>query len=298
MLSLSPVTLQTLPLLRPWFSQASGRICDDTPGGVYLWRNLYRTEYAVENGTLFLRSHGPEAPESAFWCSPMGGDLKQAIALLQQQQTGPLTLGFVSEEELALLRDICPMLSARELPDAADYLYNASDLQTLAGHSYAGQRNHIRQFIRANPDWVFTPITAENIPSVRELVLRYTALRQKDSVTFLEDERRALEVLDHYEDYGFMGGAIFTEAGAVSMALGEVRGDTLYVHMEKADPTCHGAYQMIVQQFSQYAAGEGVLYINREDDAGDAGLRKSKLSYKPCRLLKKYLVELPAAGRD
>lgn len=296
MLSLSPLTLSALPALRPFFAKASGRICDDTLGGVFLWRELYHTEYAVQDDTLFLRSHGQETEGGVFWCSPMGGDPILAIETLRRQQPSqPLQLGFVSEEELALLQSVCPALQAREIPDAEDYLYNAADLQTLEGHSYAGQRNHIRQFIRANPDWRFEPITRQNLPAVQALLSRYAALRQKDALTFQEDERRALEVLQDYADYGFVGGAVFSEEDkAVSMALGEVRGDTLYVHIEKADPLCHGAYQMIVQQFSQYAAGEGVCFINREDDAGDPGLRKSKLSYKPCRMLKKYLVELPA----
>lgn len=293
MLSLTPVTLQAMPALKPFFQTASGRICDDTFGGVFLWRKLYHTEYAICQDTLFLHSREKEE-EEGFWCSPMGEAPKNAIALLRQQQPEKaLHMGYVSEEELKLLQGICPDLTFQEIPDADDYLYNASDLQTLAGHSYAGQRNHIRQFMRANPEWRFEPICRGNLPAVRQLVLRYTELKQKDSVTFQEDERRALEVLEHFDEYGFSGGAVLTEAGAVSMALGEVRGDTLYVHIEKADPTCHGAYQMIVQQYSQYAAGEGVLYINREDDAGDAGLRKSKLSYKPCRMLKKYLVEIP-----
>lgn len=293
MLSLTPVTLQAMPVLKPFFRTASGRICDDTFGGVFLWRKLYHTEYAIQQDTLFLHSRENDEAEG-FWCSPMGGNPQNAIALLRQQQPNKaLHMGYVSEEELSLLQEICPDLTFREIPDADDYLYNASDLQTLVGHSYAGQRNHIRQFMRANPDWRFEPICRENLPAVQQLVLRYTELKQKDSVTFQEDERRALEALEHFDEYGFSGGVVLTDAGAVSMVLGEVRGDTLYVHIEKADPTCHGAYQMIVQQYSQYAAGEGVLYINREDDAGDAGLRKSKLSYKPCRMLKKYLVEIP-----
>ena len=43
MLSLSPLTLSALPALRPFFAKASGRICDDTLGGVFLWRELYHT---------------------------------------------------------------------------------------------------------------------------------------------------------------------------------------------------------------------------------------------------------------
>ena len=51
-----------------------------------------------------------------------------------------------------------------------------------------------------------------------------------------------------------------------------------------------GCYQMLVAQFAQHFATEGIAFINREDDAGDPGLRTSKLSYHPIALLEKYTV--------
>ena len=73
-------------------------------------------------------------------------------------------------------------------------------------------------------------------------------------------------------------------------ALGEIIGDTLFIHIEKADRDYEGCYQMLVAQFAQQFAGEGVAFINREDDTGDPGLRTSKLSYHPVALLEKYTV--------
>ncbi|MDR0692411.1 MAG: phosphatidylglycerol lysyltransferase domain-containing protein, partial [Prevotellaceae bacterium] len=49
-----------------------------------------------------------------------------------------------------------------------------------------------------------------------------------------------------------------------------------------------GAYQMINQQFLLHHAA-AFQYVNREDDAGDAGLRKAKLSYHPAFLQEKYI---------
>ena len=62
----------------------------------------------------------------------------------------------------------------------------------------------------------------------------------------------------------------------------------LCVHVEKADTRYEGVYQAISNAFAEYMQRPDVLYINREDDAGDEGLRKSKLSSRPLVLLNKY----------
>ena len=71
------------------------------------------------------------------------------------------------------------------------------------------------------------------------------------------------------------------------MSVGEIIKDTLYVHIEKADRSYEGSYQMIVREFARHNVTEDVKYINREEDVGDEGLRKSKAIYHPIELLEK-----------
>lgn len=56
--------------------------------------------------------------------------------------------------------------------------------------------------------------------------------------------------------------------------------DTFVVHIEKAFADVQGAYPMINQQFVEHECMD-YTYVNREDDAGEEGLRKAKLSYRP-----------------
>ncbi len=59
------------------------------------------------------------------------------------------------------------------------------------------------------------------------------------------------------------------------------------MHIEKALRDFSGAYQTLAMCFAESMKLPGVNFINRQDDTGDEGLRKSKLSYKPCALLDK-----------
>ena len=87
-----------------------------------------------------------------------------------------------------------------------------------------------------------------------------------------------------------VGGMLLVEGDIAGFSLGEVVGDTLFTHIEKADRDYDGCYQMLVAQFAQMYAVDGVEFINREDDTGDPGLRTSKLSYHPVALLEKFSV--------
>ena len=77
----------------------------------------------------------------------------------------------------------------------------------------------------------------------------------------------------------------------VAASFGEIVGDTMYVHIEKALRSFRGAYPMITSQFLHYYFQDGLLFVNREEDMGDEGLRYSKSAYHPCCLLKKYIIE-------
>ena len=78
----------------------------------------------------------------------------------------------------------------------------------------------------------------------------------------------------------------------VAFIVGEVVGETLHVHIEKSLHQYSGSSEMINKSFVEYVLSKfpHIKYVNREDDAGDEGLRKSKLSYNPIMLLNKYNV--------
>ena len=61
----------------------------------------------------------------------------------------------------------------------------------------------------------------------------------------------------------------------------------LFVHIEKCLRAYSGIGETINHDFVSEFVGDGVKYVNREEDMGDEGLRKAKLSYFPT-VRKKY----------
>ena len=89
----------------------------------------------------------------------------------------------------------------------------------------------------------------------------------------------------------YVGGMEY-EGRLISIAMAERCGETLHVHIEKALYGYEGVYPATVQEFARCFAVDGVRYLNREDDAGDRGLRTSKLQYLPCKLAEKFCFDV------
>ena len=73
----------------------------------------------------------------------------------------------------------------------------------------------------------------------------------------------------------FLVGGMELDGRLLSVAMAERCGDTLQIHIEKALYGYEGVYPATVQAFAQEFAVDGVRWLNREDDAGDKGLRTS-----------------------
>lgn len=74
----------------------------------------------------------------------------------------------------------------------------------------------------------------------------------------------------------------------MAFSLGSLVDDEMAViHFEKADASIPGLYAAINKMVLEYAFPQA-RFVNREEDMGIPGLRKSKASYNPLRMIHKY----------
>jgi hypothetical protein len=84
---------------------------------------------------------------------------------------------------------------------------------------------------------------------------------------------------------------VLTDKGVSAFALGEKLNDSTYVcHFEKTDPFLEGAAQLVNREFCREISAE-YMYINREQDLGESGLRDAKNSYHPVDMIRKFTVK-------
>lgn len=176
--------------------------------------------------------------------------------------------------------------------DDAEYIYEADKLMTYAGKKLHGKRNFCNRFEAAHPDWRFEPITAENMEAVLEFHRRWQVENEGGDEGLHKEGcvvRCALRELDELE----MTGGVLTAGGKIyGFAVASMINETMMdENIEKADGEEPGAYPMVCREMAKMMKQKypGLVFINREEDTGDEGLRRSKESYCPVMLLEKYV---------
>lgn len=181
--------------------------------------------------------------------------------------------------------------------DYDDYIYMRTDLATLQGKHYQPKRNFINRF-KKNYDYDYSPLTPSDVDECLELEEKWYEESDWKNEESIVAERTALTyALRHFGEIGLTGGILRVAHHIVAFTFGmPINHDTFGVHVEKADTSIEGAYPMINHEFSSHIP-EQYIYVNREEDLGDEGLRKSKLSYHPFKLLPKFMASLKEQRR-
>ena len=298
MLEFSKITIQNALELKPYLDVQPFRSCDYTLGAVFQWRAYFCSAYTIVSGMLVMLATYPG--EGTCFVFPVGtGDLDAALKAVEQhaKESGmPLRFCAVPKEALAQL---CERYGSRAIVsthrDWSDYVYNACDLMDFPGKKYHTQRNHLNRFCKDNPSAKFVPVTEETLPQAIAFLDEYEQHVPLDKVIEAEEMKRAKELLADSLVLGQKAGYIDVAGTIVALSVGEVVGDTLHCHVEKARVDYAGSYQAIVSWFAKYAAEKDTLYINREDDSGEEKLRYSKLAYRPICMIDKYWVTISEA---
>ncbi len=286
-----------IPELLPYFRAQTTHIADWSAGFLFMWRRYQKPLFAEAEGCLILRETFVGRQYFYYPLSPEGDPAaeERAVEALEQHcRENDVRLHFTNVPAGRL-----PSLVLRYGADVhvadirrwRDYLYNAEDFKTYAGGRYSGQRNHVNKFRKNCPDAEFVVYREEDRPAVEAFLREIESYqRSKDELLADEEMKAVFGILPHIGALGLCAGFVRAGGRILSFSVGEICGDMLVVHIEKALRDVPGVYPATAQLFAQAFAGEGIRYINREDDAGDPGLRKSKLQYLPVQLVDKYNV--------
>ncbi len=293
-----PVTHEAMAEIWPVLSREAGRTTDFSYGGLLMWVDYFNYEYAIVNDTLFIKGLVENDVTTPAFSLPVGAmPLSESIAMLREyckRENMKCELSAVPEYAMEELRTLQPV-SEEELTDWADYLYDAVPLATLSGKKMAKKRNHVNKFIATNPDWELVEMTPGNASEAMAFMDIFDL--EGDSTPMAIEERKLTRVLiDMLKagDSSLIGALLKTDGKVCAFTIGDIKGDTLFVHVEKATRAVDGSYEMINKAFAESVCARHpeVKYINREDDAGDEGLRRAKESYHPVEKLRKYNVVL------
>ncbi|MFO7839509.1 MAG: phosphatidylglycerol lysyltransferase domain-containing protein [Desulfosalsimonadaceae bacterium] len=269
------------------------QLCSDyTFANLWSWAEVYGLQWAWTEELVWIRQ---QEPEMLLW-APVGNWAVQDWSSLRAALPPEFTRFTRVPEKLCEIWEAvfgCRMQAQPER-DQFDYLYDARELRDLPGKRFHSKKNLVNQFKKKN-SYSYLEMNAEMADRAMALQDDWCTWRLCESSSQLSAENNA--IMRTLQNWGvlqkLMGGCIFVEDLIVAYTIGEMlTADTLLIHFEKGCPEYKGAYQAINQLFLQQQPEQRVRQVNREQDAGDEGLKKAKLSYHPVDFLKKYRIHL------
>lgn len=269
-----PLTVRDIPRLTRYFSARGTRLCNDSAGAAVLWQPYFQDAALELDGTLVLREQFPGL--GTVFSTPIGENVGNAYDFLAKycREVGqPLQFFPATDADVENLRARFGVVEVTPVRAWFDYLYDAQDMVTFRGRRFNGQRNHIHHFQRLYPDWSFERVTAQNLPEVCAFSTTSPAAITKTAPARRRRRGACGNSWRDFDAYAPLAGLLRVNGRVVGFSAGEIVGDTLIIHIEKADIAYEGVYQALVNEYAKCFVTPGVRYINREEDAGDEGLR-------------------------
>lgn len=287
--------------------------CDLSFSNLISWRFLYNTQFAVIDDYLVFRFHTgrhlaymmpipkPQVMEDgSYRVKPCDECSVKVIRTIRDDSIAmghPFLMLGVCNYMVDLIEQSFPdTFTIEPNRNFADYIYTRDKLINLSGKKLQSKRNHINKFKSLYPQYTYRPLTEDLIPQCLELEKQWRKVSKDDTDEQDLDESLSIELrsmtraFHRWDRLGLTGGTIWVDDKLVAFTFGcPINQTTFDVCVEKADVNYEGAFSIINQEFVKHLP-EQYCYINREEDMGNEGLRRAKLSYHPDILLEKNTV--------
>ncbi len=279
-----PIDAQDKPVFDLALKSDPAKISEYTFTNIFAWRAVYEFEICLLNGFLIVCSK--RAGRKDFFYPIGKGDVKGTVLFLLKEKNSrfirvPADIAALFEKET----DVAVELDN----DNSDYVYRAQDLIRLPGRRYDGKRNLIKRF-RTSFQYSYLELNRDNIEKCIQFQDEWCRSMDCEKDKNLLNEAVAIkEILENFFSFNLTGAFIELGGKIVAVAVGEpLNGDTFVIHILKA-ARITGLYQTMNNEFISKETA-AFTFVNMEQDLGVPGLRKSKLSYHPVDMVKKYIL--------
>lgn len=295
---LKTIKVEDYERLNYYYKLRRPETADSNLVNLYLWENCYPTWYFTnEKGLMWVAKSADGQYYSAIPCC-REEDLKECFLETQKYFNEVLhkkmTMYVVDKMAVDKLN-----LSEQEyviVPDRTyyDYIYDADKLRTFSGKKYHKKKNHLNAFKREYEGrYQFKMLTGRNRTEILEFIERWKETkRNTEENEFIDCEAVGIKfLLEHEDALEYKIGGVYVDGKLEAFAIGNYYSeeDIAYISVEKANSGIRGLYPYICSQFLIEAFPDAGK-VNREDDMGLEGLRKSKMSYNPIYMVEKYTI--------
>lgn len=266
---------------------------------LYMWRKLNNVKYAVINDALVIEKN--EEGKGTFYAQPLKynkEDLTSIVDALIERNSNftdrEYLFGDVDEVFIEDLKKYTGFkVQAIEDINDFEYVYSISDLIELKGKKYHGKKNHVNSFEKTY-EYEIKEINSEKV--IKDCIELLHKWHEEVAVTVDQEMLMEIDAIkDLFSELHFFdlkSIAIYVEGELVGFSVGEKVNDKMAViHVERGVIDYKGVYAFINKKFL-VESFQDTEFVNRQEDTGNAGLRKAKESYHPVKMVKKYLIKV------
>ncbi len=297
-LDFKPIQADDIESLSPFFCRRPNKTCDSVALDSFLWRDYYHVQFAISDG------------KAVQWLMEENGTKHSAMPMCEEQDLPhyfneivkyfnqtlhiPFKIYLADEEAVNYLHlKDSDEFEVTEQEDLKDYLYDGDAMRNLSGRKLHKKKNHLNAFLKEYEGrYEYRRLSCANRGEVWNFLDDWRAGKGEIVEDHLDYEVEGIHaILNHCCQLHVRMSGVYIDGKLQAFTIGSYNPfeKMAVIHIEKANPDIRGLYQFINQQFLIHEFPDAVL-VNREDDLGQEGLRKAKMSYNPSGFARKYLI--------
>lgn len=258
---------------------------------LFAWAEKYNFCYEVYHEALFVwgtQNNGMLQCYYPLGCNALKDSIDHILDVFHKKNM-PLNMRPLSYQMLtSALAHIDVPVQVGSKSSYSDYLCDFDLLRDYSSSMYRKKRKEANAFYRKYT-YHYKSLNSNNIKQALQGL--YDILYRSGSVVDNDEWNAYQRLLNNYDKLSLRGGMIFIEGTLVAISVAEPYSDSVMIHLRRCDKTFRGIYPAMLQMMLYNEFSDRTYhYVNLQDDMGNDQIRKSKISYRPSMLLKKYYI--------